>query len=211
MDPYTTLFQSTLLWLKRSTGYTNTGEVFHSTKHITSYFTSIQIKLVVKFLHFVCHCGVISPAARAWHIICQRALKIWPQLNLSTVCWDTLYFYSFSENNSCLSKCCRGTSHKVSLGFAIPFYPEPLFSHKLKTTPPQWLILAYFNYGKMYQTIIFDNDHILVVTFQKDQKLWFFSTKRSTRYSLNLQCINASAYQFLAPILKQPSNALTSS
>jgi len=48
MDPYTTLFQSTLLWLKRSTGYTNTGEVFHSTKHITSYFTSIQIKLVVE-------------------------------------------------------------------------------------------------------------------------------------------------------------------
>ena len=60
MDPYTTLFQSTHLWLKRSTGYTNTGEVFNSTKHITSYFTSIQLKLVVKFLHFVSHCGVTT-------------------------------------------------------------------------------------------------------------------------------------------------------
>jgi hypothetical protein len=90
------LFQPTLLWLKRWTGYTKTGEVLHTTKH----------KACGEIIHFVCHCGVISPAARAWHIICQCAPKIRPQLNLSTVCWDTLYFFSFPENNSCLSKCC---------------------------------------------------------------------------------------------------------
>ena len=122
MDPYTTLFQSTLLWLKRSTGYTNTGEVFHSTKHITSYFTSIQLKLVVKFLHYVCHCGVTSPATRAWHIICQRAPKIWPQLNLNTVCWDTLFLQLFWEQLMPV-KMLLSYKPQGALGFCSSFIP----------------------------------------------------------------------------------------
>jgi len=40
------------------------------------------------------------------------------------------------------------------------------------------------------------------MTFQKDQKTMISG---SICYSLNLQCINASAYHFLAPFLQLPS------
>lgn len=108
-NPFATLSTYSSLAWKMMGRIHKKCEVFHLRNILL--VTSLQPTACGEILHFIYHCGVISPAAWAWHIICQRAAIIWPQPNLSTVCWDTLYFLSFFGNNSWLSTCCCGRSH----------------------------------------------------------------------------------------------------